>query len=94
MPTSQRDYLLQYVKIDDAINLLKKVGEGSFLAKTDICSAFRNVPVHPLGITRHALEGRLFWEVLPFDLRSAPHFFNQLSEAYSTTFYTFLTIFP
>ena len=81
MPTSQIIYFLQYVKIDDAIDLLTKLGEGSFLAKTEICSASRNVPVHPLGITRHALEGRLFFEVLPFDLRSAPHFFNQLSEA-------------
>ena len=38
--------------------------------------------VHPLGTTRHALKGPLFsTKFLPFALRSAPHIFNQLSEA-------------
>ena len=81
---SKEDYSLQYVKIDDAINLLIKLGNGSFMAKTDICSAFRNVPVHPkdwelLGMHWKGLY--FFDKVLPFGLRSAPHIFNQLSEA-------------
>ena len=54
------------------------------MAKTDICSAFRNVPVHPndwelLGMHWKGLY--LFDKVLPFGLRSAPHIFNQLSDA-------------
>ena len=44
---SKENYSLQYVKLDDAINLIIQLGRGSYMAKTDICSAFRNIPVHP-----------------------------------------------
>ena len=54
------------------------------MGKTDICSAFRNVPVHPkdwelLGMHWNGLY--FFDTVLPFGLRSAPYIFNQLSDA-------------
>ena len=39
---------VQYATINDAISILKKLGKGCFLAKTDIKSAFRIIPVHPL----------------------------------------------
>lgn len=39
---------MQYATINDAIPILKKLGKGCFLAKTDIKSAFRIIPVHPL----------------------------------------------
>ena len=77
-------YALQYVRVDDAIRILKSLGPGSFMAKTDLKSAFRLIPVHPgdwhlLGI---------YWQkhyyvdfYLPFGLRSAPFLFNQLSDA-------------
>ena len=77
-------YSLQYVKVDDAIRVLQSLGPGSYLAKTDLKSAFRLIPIHPddwnlLGI---------YWKAqfyvdlyLPFGLRSAPYLFNQLSEA-------------
>ena len=38
---------VQYSTIDDAIAYIKAVGRGAFLAKTDIKSAFRIIPVHP-----------------------------------------------
>ena len=81
---SKDTYSLQYVKIDDAINLIIQLGKGSYMAKTDICSAFRNVPVHPkdwelLGMHWNGLY--FFDTVLPFGLRSAPYIFNQLSDA-------------
>ena len=44
---SKEDFSLQYVTVDDAINGIKRFGPGSFLAKTDIESAFRLIPVHP-----------------------------------------------
>ena len=40
-------YALQYVRVDDAIHILKSLGLGSFMAKTDLKSAFRLIPVHP-----------------------------------------------
>ena len=41
------DFSLQYIKIDDAIAALIRLGRGTYLAKTDIESAFRQFPVHP-----------------------------------------------
>ena len=81
---SKEDFSLQYVTIDDAIEGIKRFGSGCFLAKTDIESAFRLVPVHPddyelLGM---CWEGEYYYDkVLPFGLRSAPSIFNKFSDA-------------
>ena len=40
------DFSLQYITIDNAIAAIQKFGPNSFLAKTDIESAFRLFPVH------------------------------------------------
>ena len=79
------DFSLQYVTIDDAIEGIKHFGSGCFLAKTDIESAFRLIPIHP---DDYELLG-MFWDgkyyvdkvLLPFGLGSAPFIFNQLSDA-------------
>ena len=77
-------YALQDVRVDDAIRILKSLGPGSFMAKTDLKSAFRLIPVHPEDW--HLLG--IYWQqqyyvdlYLPFGLRSAPFLFNQLSDA-------------
>ena len=38
---------LQYIKIDDIINMVLKFGPGALMAKFDIESAHRNIAVHP-----------------------------------------------
>ena len=38
---------VSYAMIEDAIKTLKCAGQGCFLAKTDIKSAFCIVPIHP-----------------------------------------------
>ena len=38
---------VQYSTMDDAISHIKEMGVGAHLAKTDIKSAFRIVPIHP-----------------------------------------------
>ena len=38
---------VSYDTVDDAIKAIKKVGQGCFLVKLDIESAFKIVPVHP-----------------------------------------------
>ena len=70
-------------KLDDATNLIIQLARGSFIAKTDICSAFRNIPVHPSDWELLAdWQGLYFFDkVLPFALPSAPFIFNQLSDA-------------
>lgn len=38
---------VHYASVDDAIRMIKKLGPGCTLAKTDVRSAFRVIPVHP-----------------------------------------------
>ena len=45
---------VKYATIDDAVRLIKAIGKGCFLAKTDIKSAFRIIPVTPAIF--HCLE--------------------------------------
>ena len=75
---------LQYVRVDDAIRILKSLGPGSFMAKTDLKSASRLIPIRPddwdlFGI--HCNNQYYVDLYLPFGLRSAPFLFNQLSDA-------------
>lgn len=76
-------FSLTYVRVDDAIHILKTLGKGAFMAKTDLKSAFRLIPIHPED---WSLLG-IYWQsqyyvdmYLPFGLRSAPFLFNQLSD--------------
>ena len=81
---SSEDFSLQYVRIDDAIRILLKLGPNCFMAKTDVQSAFRNIPVHPQDWELLGMQWRglyFFDRVLPFGLRSAPFIFNMLSDA-------------
>ena len=75
---------LKYASVDDAAEFVAKVGRGALLAKLDIKSAYRNIPVHPGD--RHLLGIR--WRdrtyvdsCLPFGLRSAPKIFNATADA-------------
>ena len=81
---SKEDFSLQYITIDNAIGGILDFGRGCFLAKTDVESAFRLIPVDP---NDYELLG-MYWneryyydKVLPFGLRSAPFLFNMLSDA-------------
>ena len=38
---------VKYASVGDAIKLLKRLGHGCFMAKTDVKSAFRIIPIHP-----------------------------------------------
>jgi len=77
---------LQYITVDSAIEQIRQLGYGTLLAKIDIKSAFRLLPVHPAD--RHLLSMR--WDqhifidtCLPFGLRSAPKLFNVLADLLS-----------
>ena len=74
---------LKYVTINEAIKGIVQLGRGTLLAKIDIKSAFRLIPVHPAD--RHMLgmkwgDGVYIDTCLPFGLRSAPKLFNILAE--------------
>ena len=75
---------LSYVSVDDAADRILALGQGSMLAKVDIRSAYRIIPVHPDD--RHLLgmewQGIVYIETaLPFALRSAPKIFNAVADA-------------
>lgn len=74
---------LSYASVDDAAAFVLKVGRGALLAKLDIKSAYRNIPIHPGD--RHLLgmrwRDRVFVDTcLPFGLRSALKIFNATAD--------------
>ncbi len=74
---------LKYMKVDSVADAILDIGRGAELAKIDIKSAHRIVPVHPgdrwlLGMK---WQGRVFVDgVLPFGLCSAPKIFTALAD--------------
>ena len=77
---------LTYVTNDDAIPSILQSGWNTMLAKVDIKSAFRLLPVHQadwhlLGMRR---RGNVYIDhCIPFGLRSAPKLFNILVDFFS-----------
>jgi len=74
---------LKYITVDDAIQEILQLGQGAHLAKVDIKSAFRLLPVHPAD--RHLLamqwdRGVYIDTCLPLGLRSAPKLFDTMAE--------------
>ena len=69
------DCSLQYMKVDDIIAGIMRLGRGSLMAKFDVQNAYRIVPVHTedrqlLGMK---WRGAFYVDmVLPFGIRSAP----------------------
>ena len=55
---SIEDTSVQYARVDDAVTMIKHLGQGCFLAKTDIKSAFRIIPIM---LTDYDLLG-IFWQ--------------------------------
>ena len=75
---------LNYVRVDNVVKRLLELGVGAEMAKLDVKSAYRIVPVHPSD--RYLLgmmwDGKVFVDAaLPFGLRSAPKIFNALADA-------------
>jgi hypothetical protein len=85
------DCSVHYVSIDTAINLVKKYGKGTLMAKLDLEDAFKFILVHKddwelLGTTweRHNNDGTHTKEyyvdvVLPFGSKSSPRLFNNFA---------------
>ena len=74
---------LKYITVDHAIQHIVTNGSGALLAKIDVQSAFRLLPVHPAD--RHLLgmqwKGNVYIDTcLPFGLRSAPKLFNWMAD--------------
>ncbi|XP_044217636.1 uncharacterized protein LOC122989025 [Thunnus albacares] len=78
------DFSMQYATIDHAISLIRLAGQGAWLSKADITSAFKVLPIHPdywhlFGVS---WKGAYYFAVrLTFGCKSSPKIFDSLSEA-------------
>ena len=75
---------LSYSSVDEAVRLIREKGTGAQLAKLDLESAYRMIPVHPDDRLLLGMEwkGQLFVDTaLPFGLRSAPKVFIAVADA-------------
>ena len=75
---------LKYTSVDAVARAAQTLGRGALMAKLDIKSAYRLVPVHPDD--RHLLgfewRGQQYVDgMLPFGLRSAPKIFTAVADA-------------
>ena len=74
---------LEYASVDDAVDIIWQMGRGTVLAKVDLESAYRMVPIHPDDRPLLGMEwgGQIYVDTaLPFGLRSAPKIFNALAD--------------
>lgn len=75
---------LTYVKIDDAIRLIKNCGKGALLCKTDISDAFKLLPIRRDQWPLFGIKWKsqyYFYHRLAFGCRSSPAIFDKLSTA-------------
>ena len=75
---------ISYISIDQVSDCILNLGRGTLMAKVDIKSAYRIVPVHPedrylLGVQWN--DQVVVDKVLPFGLRSAPLIFTAIADA-------------
>ena len=75
---------VKYASVSDAITAIKAIGKGCFLAKTDIKSAFRIVPIHPADYSLLGMKfDNLYYfdQCLPMGLSSSCNIFEAFSTA-------------
>ena len=75
---------VSYCSFDDAIDAVLRLGRGALMCKTDIESAFRIIPVHPLDheLLGYKWQSRYYFDsCLPFGCRSSPAIFERFSTA-------------
>ena len=75
---------VSYSSLDDALKLVRDCGPGAFMAKTDIKSAFRLLPIRPdqYHLFCFSWEGEFFFDrSLQLGCRSACNLFESVSSA-------------
>ena len=79
----QRICSLVYTSVDSAARQIVSLGRGTHLAKLDLESAYRMLPIHPDDRPLLGMKWRdRVWidTTLPFGLRSAPKIFNVMAD--------------
>ncbi|XP_069133139.1 uncharacterized protein [Argopecten irradians] len=78
------DATVSYQSIDDAMSLIKRFGSGALMAKSDIESAFRLIPIHPndYELLGFQIEGKFYFDrVLPMGCSISCRLFETFSSA-------------
>ncbi len=78
------EFSLRYHDIEQAVELIKIAGQAAWLAKIDITSAFKVMPIHPDAWHLFGIQwaGKFYFAVrLTFGCKSSPKIFDMLSEA-------------
>jgi hypothetical protein len=81
---SKEEFSVSYIKVDDAVQSIKKYGRGALLCKLDIRSAYKLCPIRRSQWPLYAVkfEGFYYFQTkLAFGSRSSPKQFSGLSEA-------------
>ena len=81
---NKEEFSLQYVTLDNAIQIIKQKGQGSWLCKVDISDAFKLIPIHQSLWPFHGIQWDnlyFFYTRLVFGSRSSPKIFDTLSSA-------------
>ena len=74
---------LQYARVDEAVLIVRSLGQDTQLIKLDLKNAYRMVPTHPADYTLLGIKWRektYIDRALPFGLRSSPKIFNALAD--------------
>ncbi len=69
---------------DNAIRIIRQLGQGCYLAKVDVKAAYRCIPVRPADwplLGMHWQDAYYFHRTLPFGLRSACHLWERYATA-------------
>ena len=75
---------VSYATVEDAIGLIKSVGQNCFLAKTDVKNAFRLIPNHPADYDLLGIywQGRYYYDrCMPMGCSSSCRTFEMFSTA-------------
>ncbi|XP_071138811.1 uncharacterized protein [Mytilus edulis] len=81
---NKEDFSLSYIKIDDAIKIIKEYGFASRCCKLDVYNAFKLIPIHPSLWHLYGFKWEnmyYFYTRLAFGCRSSPKIFDNLSIA-------------
>lgn len=81
---AKEDFSLTYTKLDEAINIIQELGPKTWLCKTDLVDAFKQIPVHPKLWPYQGIRWKgkyYFYTRLVFGCRSSPKIFDHLSRA-------------
>jgi hypothetical protein len=90
-------FSLTYVKLDQAMNIIRQFGKNTILMKTDIKDAFKLIPIHPSLWHLHGVklnEQLYFFKKLVFGSRSSPKIFDSFAKAVVWIIETVFSVSP